>query len=102
GFIKDFWAAATFKLSHEDLSVYNMIQRVLYLGVILLGVLIVVTGLAIWKPVQFQEITALFGGYNTARLIHFLCMAGIVGFVAVHVSVALLVPKSILAMIRGR
>lgn len=100
-FFADAWGAITFKLDHSDLSAYNMIQKVLYLGVICLGILIVLTGLSIWKPVQFQELTALFGGYDTARLLHFLCMTGIVAFVAIHVSVALLVPKSLLAMLRG-
>lgn len=101
-FFSDIRSAITFRLSHKDLSVYNMIQKVLYLGVILLGIVVVLSGLAIWKPVQFQELTALFGGYDLARQIHFLAMVGIVVFVAIHVSVALLVPKSLLAMLRGR
>ena len=101
-FFSDVGKALRFKLSHEDLSVYNAIQKVLYTGVLLLGVLIVLSGLSIWKPVQFQELTAVFGGYDTARIVHFACMAGIVLFVVVHIAVALLVPKSIRAMILGR
>ena len=77
-------------------------QKLLYLGVILAGIVIVLSGLSIWKPVQFQELTALFGGYDTARYVHFFAMAAIVGFLVVHVAVALLVPKSIRAMIVGR
>ena len=100
--IHDVVAALTFKLSHEDLSVYNAIQKILYSGVILLGVLIVLSGLSIWKPVQFQELTAVFGGFDFARIVHFAAMAGIVLFVVIHVSVALLVPKSIRAMILGK
>ena len=100
--IHDVKAALTFKLSHEDLSVYNSIQKILYTGVLVLGVLLVLTGLSIWKSVQFQELTWLFGGHQSARIIHFLCMAGIVAFVIIHVSVALLVPKSIKAMIVGK
>jgi thiosulfate reductase cytochrome b subunit len=100
--VRDVVAALTFKLSHEDLSVYNSIQKILYSGVLLLGVLIVLSGLSIWKPVQFQELTAVFGGFDFARIVHFACMAGIVLFVVIHVSVALLVPKSIRAMILGR
>jgi thiosulfate reductase cytochrome b subunit len=101
-FFADVGKALRFKLGHEDLSVYNAIQKILYTGVLLLGVLIVLSGLSIWKPVQFQELTAVFGGYDFARIVHFACMAGIVLFVVIHVCVALLVPKSIKAMILGR
>ncbi len=97
----DLRAALTFKLSHEDLSHYNAVQKLLYTGVILAGVVIVLSGLSIWKPVQFQELTALFGGYDTARYVHFLAMAAIVGFLVVHVALALVVPKSLRAMIIG-
>jgi thiosulfate reductase cytochrome b subunit len=100
--IADLRAALTFKLSHEDLSHYNAVQKLLYTGVILAGVVIVLSGLSIWKPVQFQELTALFGGYDTARYVHFLAMAAIVGFLVVHVALALVVPKSLRAMITGR
>ena len=100
--IADAKAALTFKLSHDDLSVYNAVQKLLYLGVILAGVVIVLSGLAIWKPVQLQELTALFGGYEAARYVHFLAMAAIVGFLVVHVVLALVVPRSLLAMFRGR
>jgi thiosulfate reductase cytochrome b subunit len=95
-------AALTFKLAHDDLSHYNAVQKVLYTGVILCGVLIVLSGLAIWKPVQFQELTALFGGYDVARYVHFFAMSAIVGFLVVHVALALLVPKSLRAMIVGK
>ena len=47
-------------------------------------------------------LTALFGGYEGARYVHFFCMAGIVAFMVVHVALALLVPKSLRAMIIGR
>ena len=100
--IADLKAAATFKLSHDDLSHYNAIQKLLYTGVILAGVVIVLSGLSIWKPIQFQELTALFGGYDAARYVHFLAMAAIVGFLVVHVALALIVPKSLRAMITGR
>ena len=98
----DVKAALSGRLAHDDLSVYNAVQRLLYLGVILAGVVIVLSGLAIWKPIQLQELTALFGGYDAARYVHFLAMAAIVGFLLIHVVMALLVPKSLLAMIRGR
>ena len=100
--IADAKAALTFKLAHDDLSHYNAVQKMLYAGVILTGVLIVLSGLSIWKPVQFQELTALFGGYDFARYVHFVAMAAIVGFLCVHVALALLVPKSLRAMVTGR
>jgi thiosulfate reductase cytochrome b subunit len=95
-------AALSGQLAHDDLSVYNAAQRLLYLGVILAGVVIVMSGLAIWKPIQLQELTALFGGYDAARYVHFLAMAAIVGFLLIHVAMALLVPKSLRAMILGK
>ena len=100
--IADLKAAVTFKLSHQDLSHYNAIQKVLYAGIIFTGVVIVASGLSIWKPVQFQEVTAFFGGYNTARYVHFAAMTAIVVFLVVHVALALIVPKSLRAMITGR
>jgi thiosulfate reductase cytochrome b subunit len=100
--IADAKAALSGKLPHDDLSVYNAVQKLLYLGVILAGVVIVLSGIAIWKPVQLQELTALFGGYDAARYVHFLAMAAIVGFLVVHVVMAVLVPKSLRAMITGR
>ena len=61
-------------------------QRLLYVGILLAGVVIVLSGLSIWKPVQFQELTAFFGGYDTARYVHFAAMTAIVAFLVVHVS----------------
>ena len=100
--VADVKAALTGKLAHHDLAVYNAVQKLLYLGVIVAGIVVVLSGLSIWKPVQFQELTALFGGFDAARYVHFLAMAAIVGFLVVHVLVALLVPKSIRAMIKGK
>jgi thiosulfate reductase cytochrome b subunit len=100
--LADAKAALTGRLTHEDLSVYNAVQKLLYLGVILASIVVVLSGLAIWKPVQLQELTAVFGGYDTARYVHFFAMVAIVGFVVVHVVMALLVPKSLRAMITGR
>jgi thiosulfate reductase cytochrome b subunit len=100
--ISDVKAALTFKLAHDDLSHYNAVQKLLYSGVILAGIVIVLSGLSIWKPVQFQELTTLFGGYDTARYVHFFAMAAIVGFLVVHIALALIVPKSLRAMVTGR
>jgi thiosulfate reductase cytochrome b subunit len=100
--VADTRAALTGRLSHADLSVYNAVQKLLYLGVIVAGIVIVLSGLSIWKPVQLQELTALFGGYEAARYVHFFAMAAIVGFVILHVIMAILVPRSLRAMIAGR
>jgi thiosulfate reductase cytochrome b subunit len=100
--VNDFVAALRGKLAHDDLSVYNAVQRLLYVGVILAGVVIVLSGLSIWKPVQLKYLTAFFGGYDFARYVHFFAMASIVGFLTVHVALALIVPKSLRAMIYGR
>ena len=102
GVIADTKAALTGKLSHDDLSKYNYVQKLLYAGIIVVGILIVLSGLSIWKPVQLQWLTALFGGYDAARYVHFFAMAAIVGFIVVHVIMAFLVPKSRRAMITGR
>ena len=102
GVIADTRAALTFKLSHDDLSKYNSVQRLLYAGIIVVAILIVLSGLSIWKPIQLQWLTALFGGYDAARYVHFFCMAAIVGFLVIHVLLALIVPKSLRAMVTGR
>lgn len=88
-------------LAHDDLTKYNAVQKLLYIGVMCVGVLTVLSGLAIWKPVQFSELAALFGSFQTARLIHFLCMTAIVLFLVVHIALALLVPRTLVAMITG-
>lgn len=89
------------KLSHDDPTKYNAVQKLLYVGVILVGILIVISGLAIWKPVQFSELVALFGSFQNARLVHFFCMTAIVAFVTVHVALALLVPQTLVSMFTG-
>jgi thiosulfate reductase cytochrome b subunit len=99
---RDLVAALSGQLSHEDLSVYNAVQRLLYLGVILAGIVAVLSGLSIRKPMQVQELTALFGGYDAARYVHFFAMTAIVGFLVIHILLALIVPKSLRAMVVGR
>jgi thiosulfate reductase cytochrome b subunit len=102
GVFADTRAALTGQLSHADLTTYNSVQKLLYLGIIVVGIVIVLSGLSIWKPVQLQYLTALFGGYDVARYVHFIAMSAIVAFLIVHVALALLVPKSLRAMIIGR
>jgi thiosulfate reductase cytochrome b subunit len=90
-----------FKIAHDDLTVYNAVQKLLYIVVILAGISQVITGLAIWKPIQLSWLVALFGGFQGARLVHFLGMAVIVGFLVVHVALSLLVPSTLWAMLTG-
>ena len=93
--------ALRFRLRHDDLTRYNAVQKVLYLGVMMVGILIVISGLALWKPVQFSELADLFGSFQNIRLVHFFCMAAILMFIVVHVTLALLVPQSLIAMLTG-
>jgi len=90
------------KLSHADPTHYNAVQKLAYVGVMLVIIGVVASGLAIWKPVQFQVITDTIGGYDLARRIHFVCMALIVAFVAVHVVMVALVPKTLISIITGK
>jgi thiosulfate reductase cytochrome b subunit len=90
-----------FKIDHSDLTVYNAVQKLLYIIAILAGVAQVVTGLAIWKPVQFSGLVTLLGGFQSARILHFAGMSVIVGFVLVHVALSLLVPSTLWAMLTG-
>jgi thiosulfate reductase cytochrome b subunit len=100
-FYADLKAAVRGRLSHADPRRYNSVQRAAYLFVILDILLIVLSGLVLWKSVQFPLLRALLGGYETARYLHFFAMAGLVGFVAVHVAMVALVPRTLLTMIRG-
>ena len=93
--------ALTFHLKHDDLTRYNAVQKLLYIGIILVGIVVVLSGLSIWKPVQLSELAMLFYDFQTARLVHFLCMTAIVLFLVVHVALALLVPQSLVAMLTG-
>ncbi len=99
--IHDIREALSFHLAHEDITVYNAVQKLLYIGVVAAAILMVITGLAIWKPVQFQTLTWLFYDFQGARLVHFLGMTAITLFLLVHVVLALLVPKTIAAMTKG-
>ena len=93
--------AFTFRLNHDDLTHYNAVQKVLYVGIIVVGIVVVISGLALWKPVQFSELATLFYDFQTTRLVHFLCMTAIVLFLVVHVTLTLIVPRSLIAMLTG-
>ncbi|WP_376964293.1 cytochrome b/b6 domain-containing protein [Azospirillum sp. A26] len=99
--VRETVAALRFRLNHTDLTHYNAVQKSLYVGVILVVALQVVSGLAIWKPVQFSFLVSLFYDFQGARLAHFAGMTAIVLFVLVHVSLAILVPRTLLGMLTG-
>lgn len=99
--LRDLKDALRLHLQHDDLTVYNAVQKLLYVGIIVVIIVQVLSGLAIWKPVQFPWLASLFYDFQTARLVHFLGMSAIVAFLAVHVALALLVPQTLLAMITG-
>jgi thiosulfate reductase cytochrome b subunit len=100
--LQDVGRALRGKLAHEDLTVYNAAQRAAYLTLIVAFVVLVLSGLAIWKPVQLQELAALMGGYEGARLVHFIAMSLVVVIVVVHVVMVALVPRTFPTMITGR
>jgi thiosulfate reductase cytochrome b subunit len=97
---RDLWAALTLRLGHR-LGHYNAVQRLLYISVIAALLLQVVTGLAIWKPVQLGALVNLFGGYPIARNIHLANMFLIVAFVIVHVVLVGIFPRTLVSMIVG-
>ncbi len=99
-FRRDFIAAARFRLAHS-LGTYNAVQKAFYWGVLFALVMMLLSGLAIWKPVQLAPLTALFGGFQGARLVHFIFMSALALFVVVHLTLVALVPKTLLAMLVG-
>lgn len=104
--VADVWhdlsAALRGKLSHAQLNDYNAVQKSAYLFVILDSVALILSGLVIWKSVQFPLLRALLGGYDNARVVHFVAMAALVVFIVVHLIMVALVPRSLLTMLRGR
>lgn len=100
--LSDVGAALRGKLAHDDLRVYNAAQRAAYLGAIVLGVILILSGLVIWKPVQFHTLGVIMGDYEGARLLHFFAMAALVLFVIVHVAMVALVPRTFATMFTGR
>jgi thiosulfate reductase cytochrome b subunit len=100
--IADMLAALRGHLSHADPRQYNAVQRAAYLFVMLDAVLLILSGLVLWKSVQFPLLRELLGGYEFARRVHFFAMAALTAFVAVHLAMVALVPRTFLTMIRGR
>jgi thiosulfate reductase cytochrome b subunit len=99
---EDVVAAVKGNLSHADLSHYNAVQRAAYLFVMLDSLMLVLSGLVLWKSVQFPFLRELLGGYEAARRVHFFAMAGLVAFAGIHLMMVALVPRTLLAMLRGR
>ncbi len=99
-FGQDFMAALGFRLAHR-LGHYNAVQRAFYLGVIAAVIVSVATGVSIWKPMQLAWLTDLFGGYDTARYVHFFAMSAIVAFLLVHVALVALYPRTLVSMTVG-
>jgi thiosulfate reductase cytochrome b subunit len=100
--IGDFIAALRGKLAHDNLAVYNAVQKLAYLFVIADIIVLICSGLVLWKSVQFPFLRDLMFGYEGARRVHFFAMAGLVGFFIVHIAMVALVPRSLVAMIRGK
>ncbi|MCJ2127631.1 cytochrome b/b6 domain-containing protein [Methylobacterium sp. E-045] len=100
-FWRDASDAVRLRLVHR-IGEYNAVQRVAYLVAFLLGILLVASGLALWKPIQLQGLASLFGGYEWARRVHFLAMSGLVGFILLHLALVILVPRTLVAMVTGR
>jgi thiosulfate reductase cytochrome b subunit len=100
--IADIAAALKGRLAHADPRQYNTVQRLAYLFVMLDSVLLVLSGLVLWKSVQFPLLRTLLGGYEGARLVHFAAMSALVLFVVVHLVMVMLVPRTLLTMVRGR
>ncbi len=100
--LADLLAALQGRLAHADLQHYNAVQRLAYLFVMLDSVLLVLSGLVLWKSVQFPLLRELMAGYEGARRVHFFAMAALAAFVAVHLAMVALVPRTLLHMIRGR
>ncbi len=101
-FVADVIAALTGRLAHADPRQYNTVQRVAYLFVMADSVLLVLSGLVLWKSVQFPLLRELLGGYEGARLVHFAAMVALVGFVVIHLVMVMLVPRTLVYMVRGR
>jgi thiosulfate reductase cytochrome b subunit len=98
----DLRAALKGNLAHDDIRHYNAVQKLAYWFVIADTVLIVASGLVLWKSVQFPLLRELMGGYNSARKVHFYAMSGLLGFIFIHLALVIIVPRTLLAMIRGR
>jgi thiosulfate reductase cytochrome b subunit len=93
----------TLRPDHPRQGKHNALQRSVYFAMPLFGVAAVVSGLAIWKPVQLAPLTSLLGGFVWARYWHFLAMLALVLLSAGHVFMVFAVdPYSLRAIVTGR
>ena len=99
--IADALSALKGNLSHSDPFHYNAIQKLAYGFVMADSVLLVLSGLVLWKSVQMPILRELLFGYEGARVIHFVAMAALGLFVVVHAVMVMLVPRTMLYMTRG-
>ena len=90
------------RLAHDDLSVYNYAQRAAYVALIFFLIVLIVSGLALWKPVQLYWLALVMGDYEGVRYVHFFAMAAVALIVLVHVVMVVLVPRTFPTMITGR
>lgn len=100
-FWRDFTAAIRFRLDHR-LGEYNGVQRVAYWGALGSVAMMLLSGITIWKPVQTYPLETLFGGFQGARVVHFVFMTAIALFIVIHVALVILVPKTFVAMTLGK
>lgn len=100
--LHDLGTALKGKLAHADLRHYNSVQRLAYLFVMFDSIVLVLSGLVLWKSVQFPLLRELIGGYEAARRVHFFAMAALCAFIVVHLMMVALVPRTLLTMLRGR
>lgn len=82
-------------------GLYNGLQRLAYTGTLVLGALSVLTGLALYKPVQLHALAAVFGGYDPARAIHLLTLVAFALFTVGHIVLVLLHPRTLGEMVTG-
>lgn len=93
-------AAIALRLGHRPAS-YVHLQRAMYLGVLGLAVVLIASGLALWKPVQLAVLADILGGYEMSRRVHFWAMAALSVFVVVHVVMVAIVPATLKSMLFG-
>lgn len=106
GDIRDSWEMVKFYLfvrrDHPHQGKHNALQKTAYFAMPLLGLVLIVTGVAIWKPVQLAPLTRVLGGYVWARYWHFMAMVFLVALSVVHVFMVFAVdPQSLRSMITG-
>lgn len=102
GVIDDLIAALRGRLRHTDPHRYNQVQKAAYLLVMVITALLVISGLVLWKSVQFDLLRELLGGYEAARYVHFFAMGLLITFVSIHLLMVACVPRTLRAMIIGR